>query len=291
MRALWAALTPDLAARQRAYGIDAMVEETLYAVGPLVVAPVLTVGGGSSALAFTAALNLIGTVAMATSPAAGRHTPPAPAPAPKESRLLGPFRRRGFPVLILALLGVGLGGGPMEAAVLARAQGAGHLSAFAYLLAAFSVGSGVGGLVWGLFEHRRRISAQLGMLVTIMALGWAFAAIAPTLPLLGLGLVSAGLVSAPVLIVAYLAADDLVPESGRTEATTWVNTSNNLGIALGAAVGGVIIDHSGPGTVLIAGAGVLGVTALGVFATRAGLESPARTSAAVESHAPVQQCP
>lgn len=119
-----------------------------------------------------------------------------------------------------------------------------------------------------------------------MAAGGLAAAFAPSLLLLGLVLGLAGLVSAPVFIVAYLAADALLPRSGRTEATTWVNTANNTGIALGAAAAGAIVDRVDGSAALISSAAVLALTAAAVLATRGGLQaSPDPSQAALQSKA------
>lgn len=265
MRALWAAVTPDPAARQRAYSLDGVVEETLYAVGPLLVGAVVTVSSAEVALALTAALNLVGSVGMATSPAAARHAPATPRAA--RGRWSGPFQAQGFALLLAAVLGIGLGGGPLEVSVVARAQDAGHPAAAGYLFAVLSVGSVAGGLAWGRLRHRRAVSTQLGALVAVMAVGAVAAGLTHGLPLLGVVLVLAGSVGSPAFTVAYLAADSLVPASGRTEATTWVNTANNVGLALGAAAAGAVIDRVSTDGALIAGGAVLAVTAVFVFGT------------------------
>jgi MFS family permease len=275
MRALWAALTPDPAMRQRAYSLDGVVEEALYAIGPLLVGVILTVSSGATALAVTAALNVAGSTALATSELVGIH---APAGAdPSRSSLLGPLRRRGFALLALAMLGIGIGGGPLEVAILARTQQEGHPNLAGYLIAALAVGSACGGLLWGHLHHHRPASAQLGPLVVVMTVGTVAAALAPTLPLLAVALAVTGAVGAPAFIVSFLAADDLVPESGRTEATTWVSTATNAGVAFGAAGAGVISDSINPDAALLAGAAALGLTAVVIFATRTRL-NPATTA-------------
>lgn len=266
MRALWAALTPDPAMRQRAYSLDGVVEEVLYAVGPLLVGVILTVSSGATALVVTAALNVTGSTALATSTLAGVHAPASASPS--RSSLFGPLRRRGFALLALAMLGIGVGGGPLEVAILARTQQEGHPNLAGYLIAALSVGSACGGLLWGHLRHHRSVSTQLVTLVAIMTVGTAAAALAPSLPLLAVALAVTGAVSAPAFIVSFVAADDLVPESGRTEATTWVATSTNAGVALGAAGAGVISDSINPDTALLAGATALGLTTIFIFATR-----------------------
>lgn len=254
MRALWSALAPDPALRQRAYSLDGVVEESLYAVGPLLVGAVLAVSSAKVALALSGVLLLAGSLAMSTSPAGTRHGAPVPGRAP--TRWYGPFRTRGYPLLILTVLGFALASSPLDLAIAARAERAGHPAAAGYLLAAVAVGSTIGGLAWGARTHRRTSWAHLAGLLVASAVALAAAGAAPTLPVLGGVLAVLGAVVAPVFVVAYLAADDLVPAAGRTEATTWVNTANNVGLAIGAAEAGLIIDRTGTGAALTAGATV-----------------------------------
>ncbi|MFI6482892.1 hypothetical protein ACIBH1_33525 [Nonomuraea sp. NPDC050663] len=68
--------------------------------------------------------------------------------------------------------------------------------------------------------------------------------------------------TSPLFVVAWLATDTLVPDEERTEASTWLDTANNLGLTAGAAVAGILAERSDPGLALVAGAGVLAVTAL-----------------------------
>lgn len=264
MRALWAALTPDADARQRAYSLDGVVEEALYAVGPLLVGAVVAVDDAVAAVVLTAALNVVGAVSMATSPAAAEHAPPTPRTARSEH--LGALGIRGFTVLLAVLFGVGMGGGPLELAVAARAQDAGRPGAAGVLFGVLAVGSVAGGLLWGHLRHHRRASVQLTALIAAMAVGTAAAGLTRGMLPLAAVLFIAGSVTAPVFTVAYLAADDLVAASGRTEAMTWVNTANNVGIATGAAAAGVIVDRVSADGALLAGALVLAVTAVVVRA-------------------------
>lgn len=286
MRALWADLTPDLEARRQAYSLDSASEEVLFTTGPLLVAALLAVGGRGgpvAALVLSATLNIIGAVGLATSPAtssAATHQPQQARPAP--TSFLGPLRRRSFALLILVVLGVGVGGGPLEVAVLARTQDAGSPEAAGILLAALSAGSVVGGLLWGRRAHRRRPSTHLIGLVLIMSIGTAAVAATENLALLGLFLALTGVASTPALVVAYLAADDLIPAAGRTEATTWVSTANNVGVALGAAAAGALIEHSGPGSALLFGATTLALTAALLLLT-GGLIQARRPAAASAS--------
>lgn len=266
MRAVWAAAIPETATRQRAYSLDAVVEETLFATGPLLVALAVTVSSGTVALLGTAALNLLGSIGLATAPVAVAVAvepdgPRATVTSIPAARLTGPLHERRFRLLVAVMLGVGLGTGPVDVAVFARASTDGQPGAAGYVLAALSVGSAIGGLLWGHLAHRGRRSIYLGVLVACLALGQTAAALVPSLQLFGSALALTGLVVAPVFVVAYLAADDLSPPGSRTEATTWVVTSANLGTALGAAGAGLVIERGGTAPALLAGAAVLAATA------------------------------
>ncbi len=211
-------------------------------------------------------LNVVGAIGVATTAA----TPSAstPAPASRRARLVGPFNARGFGVLVVVILGVGVGSAPLEVAVVARARELGAPSTEAYLLAAVSIGSAVGGLMWGHRRHQGHTATQLGGLVVVMALGSIAAAGVSHLWSLAVVLLVAGVVNAPARIVAYLAADRLVPIGGRTEATTWISTANNLGASAGVSVAGLIIDRSDAAGAFIAGAAVLMITVALLLATR-----------------------
>jgi predicted MFS family arabinose efflux permease len=57
---------------------------------------------------------------------------------------------------------------------------------------------------------------------------------------------AAGFVIAPGIITGYTLLAGLVPAEVRTEAYTWLNGSIALGIATGAALAGLLVDHFTP---------------------------------------------
>jgi len=165
-----------------------------------------------------------------------------------------PLRSAPLRWVLLVMLTVGVGLSLLDLAVVARAAGSGNPGAAGYLLAALSVGSAAGGLLWGRLQHRRSHQVQLvGLLVALATATW-LAALVPGLLALGVVLGLTGLAVAPVYIVAYLAADLISQPGTRTEATTWVATASNLGGAAGAGVAGYLIDKTSPRTTtLVAG--------------------------------------
>ena len=243
MRFLWSQIAVSPALRQRAYGMDSVVEESLYTVGPAIAGGLIALGRPDIALLLTAGLAVVGTVGLATSSAARTHG--GPRPVEKGARIgLGPLRVRAFLSILIAVVGVGLALGLVEIAVAASAQQAGDPGYAGYVLAALALGSVMGGLLWGRATHRRQRSTQLLALMTVFALGIAAASVTQNLIALAVALFAAGLGLSPVFIVSYLTSDDLVVQSQRTEATTWINTFNNFGWSGGAAVAGWVLSNS-----------------------------------------------
>jgi predicted MFS family arabinose efflux permease len=67
----------------------------------------------------------------------------------------------------------------------------------------------------------------------------------------------AGLAVAPLFVVLYLGTDELAAPQHRAEASTWINTGNNIGFALGSALAGVVVDDGPPSTAFAVGAAAL----------------------------------
>ena len=275
MRANWRRLTAGTSLKPRAYGLDSVVEETLYLIGPLIAGLLVAVGPARWALVLTAALLLAGTLGMAASPPARHREPttgsePATGGTPAARGKLfdpGPLRSPGLRRLLAAILAVGAGTSVAYTCLAVSAQDHGKPGAAGLLEASLAVGSVAGGLLWARRDHGRRHSRQLAMLVGVLAAGLTVASAAPGLVTLGFVLCATGTALAPVYVVAYLAADDLAGEGSATEAGTWVNVATNAGSAAGAALAGIIAESLGAGPGFLAGGALLAVTAVTVALT------------------------
>lgn len=267
MRAIWATLTPDELGRSRAYSMDAVAEEGLFAVGSLLVGVVLLVAGPVTALAITAGLALTGAFALGLSRAAAALS--APARPTSDRSLPGPLLLPGVRWVVMAMAAAGFAIAPLEVGVVARATQAGSPAAAGYLLAVLATGSAAGGLLWG----RLRRPPTTDLLLAVLAALGAGTVLAGLIPgLLGLGLVLAltGAATAPAFVVAYVLGDRLVDGSMRTETNTWIATAANLGGAAGAAVAGLLIEHVSARASFAVGGGLLIVMLPLLAATRSG---------------------
>ena len=267
MRQIWAGVTTTPADRQRAYSLDTVSEEVVFAVGPLAVGGLVGLAGPAAAVAATAVLALVGAVALAVVrlPRAPAATDTGAGRRAGEAGWRGPFTSPGFCWVVLVMVAVGLGLTPLEVAVAARATEAGTPAAAGLLLAALSVGSAVGGLIWGRMHHRRSPTLQLVLLLAVLAAGSVCAAVVQPLSATAVTLALTGLAVSPVFVVTYLMADDLVSPNLRVEASTWLTSLHNLGGAAGAFAAGVVVERYSAQATFLTGGALLGVTAVVVL--------------------------
>lgn len=122
----------------------------------------------------------------------------------------------------------------------------------------FAGGSALGGLLYGQLNLKSGIGNRLFILCVSMGLAAVLVSQLDALGLFAAGIALVGLFLAPSLITGYLIADTVVPEARRTEASTWITTSVNLGASLTPAAAGFVIDTSGAGLALL----LVGVIAL-----------------------------
>ena len=78
-------------------------------------------------------------------------------------------------------------------------------------------------------SHTRSWQTHLAGLIGVLAVGLLAASLVNNLIVLGVVMAATGVAVAPLFVVSYLAADDVTPPHQRTEASTWINTANNLG--------------------------------------------------------------
>ncbi|MEU5401345.1 MFS transporter [Streptomyces sp. NPDC005963] len=272
MRMIWASLTTAGDQRTKAFSIDAVCEELLFVGGPVIITAVIVATSPGIGLRVTAAVVFLGTVAMTSSPSSGalRGT------GRGVTRGDRPLRQPGFARVLTVLLGVGAVLGVAEIAAPAVAAQRDAAAASGWLLAAFAGGSAVGGLLYGQLNLKAGVGRRLFVLCVSMGLAAVLVSQLDPLGLFAAGLALVGLFLAPSLITGYLIADTIVPESSRTEASTWINTSVNLGASLASAAAGIVIDRSGAWlALLLVGAIALALAAAVPFGRLRESEPPA----------------
>ena len=242
MRSLWPVLAPGADLRHAAYALEGAAGEIIYILGPVVIVGGIGAWSLQAALLACAAAVLVGDMLFSLHPASRGWRPPAHA----ERHLLGALRGPGVRVLIAAFALCGLAVGAVEVAVPATLEPLGHESLTGLMLGLWGVGSlstalpvaraGAAG------DPPRRLAALLA------AWGAAHAALALAAGPLSLGalLLLAGAAISPVLVYANGMLDQLAPEGTLAEAFTWTTTGLTAGMALGAALAGVLVERPRP---------------------------------------------
>ncbi|MEV1063175.1 MFS transporter [Streptomyces sp. NPDC050263] len=259
MRAVWGRLAPDRALLQRAYSLDGVAEELLFVTGPLLVGVLVGFAPPAAGIVVGTALMVAGTAGFVSSPAV-RAVPPGKAAAARRG---GGLRGLGRPVVAIA--GVGLALGVVDLLVVAFAERHGHGTggpAVAWVLAALSAGSAVGGLLHGAVDWRASAGTRLPLLTAGLGLTLCGAGLAPGLGALAVAAAAAGFFVSPALTTAYLMADESAAPEARVRAGAWVNTAVNAGSTAGTAAAGALAARLPVGVCFaVTGAAVLATAA------------------------------
>jgi MFS family permease len=176
---------------------------------------------------------------------------------------LGPLSGAGMRTLVLALAAMGTAVGIVQVAVPAFADEHGAAEVAGLLLAALSIGSLVGGAVYGARRWPGSPAARLPVLLLGLGAGFALLALAEAPALLAALLLITGLLLAPITVAGSTLLDTAVPAGTVTEAFSVMIMGSIAGTALGNALGGAIVDERSFATaVVVAGAVVVGGAAL-----------------------------
>jgi MFS family permease len=238
VRALWSRVDP--AVRPTAYALDATFTEMVFVAGPTTVAALTVLATPAIAVVVAGILATYGAIAIATSGAMRRWTPSTERPGGMLSTVLAP----GMPRILASGSALMLGFGALEVAIPAFADQAGAPGMSGVLLAVWSLGSVAGGLWFG----ARVVSVSLPRLYRWGLLGVTIG-LAPLVtvssPLvLGALLFLGGTAIAPTLTVQSSLVSTIAPAHATTEAFTWLSTIAFGASAIGAAVGGALIESS-----------------------------------------------
>jgi MFS family permease len=275
VRARWAHLLDNPDEMHTAYSLEAVLDETVFVLGPTAVTLLATSWHPLAGLTTAVVAGVAGTLALA----AQRGTQPPANPRPLD-RSVGP--RIPWEVMApLSVVGAALGVlfGSAEVATVALSEELGHKAWSGLLLAVWAFGSLLSGLISGAMTWhsstttRIRVgTAALTLLMAPLVLVHSFALLAPFLFL-------AGFAIAPTLIATMSLVEQVLPKARLTEGLSLLLGGIADGVAAGAPLAGVVIDHIGPSEsygVTVAG-GLLGATAaLFIGADPAGVHTKER---------------
>jgi MFS family permease len=240
MRALWKELIPG-ERLDTAYAFDSVALELAFIVGPLLAAGLATAWTPLAGMVLSAAFYGAAAIGFATAPASRAWRP---AESVERTRA-GALRSPGIRTLALAAACAAIAFGALEVALTAFAEEQGSRGSVGPLITVWSIGSLVGGLVYGARTWSSPASRRFLILSGLLGLGAVPLPFAGSLVAMGAFLFGTGLALAPLGATAYSLLGSLAPAGTTTEAYSWHIVANVVGSSIGAAAAGLLIDHAG----------------------------------------------
>lgn len=238
LRAMWPRLLGSEELVTTAFALDAAIVESVFIVGPLLVALALVIASAQAALLASAAMVVAGALLLVASPAIRaweveeRH----------DHGVFGALRSPGLLTVFLATIPVGFSFGAMEIALPAFASTRGHPGLAGLLISVWGVGSVTGALVYGARPGSGPLWRRW-LLFSVLLAGGCFVPLAATSTGVMIALlIPCGAFIAPTIASASQLMGILAPPGMATEAYAWGPTAIVTGAALGNAVAGVLAE-------------------------------------------------
>ncbi|MGH2950406.1 MAG: MFS transporter, partial [Solirubrobacteraceae bacterium] len=189
--------------------------------------------------------------------------------------LLGALGSPGVRTLVLTSVPAGIGIGICEVALPAFSEAHGAAATAGLLLAMWSLGSAAGGLAYGAIPNRPPLNRVHLVVAALLPVGLLPMAAAPSVPVMALLVLPAGVFIAPLLATRNELVGWVAPAGARTEAYTWPVTAFVGGIAVGSGLAGVIVEEASWRTAFVAAAVIAALGAAVATARRHTVAAPA----------------
>ena len=258
MRTLYPRVLTDPALLQTAYSVDSVIVESVFVVGPALVAMFLASGFPAGAVLLAALTAAVGTLWFMRTPVI-RDWEIRPRGT---SGRWGVFAEPGLVVLLAATLFYSMAFGLYEIGVTAYATRRGMPAVAGIALALASMGSALGAFAYGARHWRAPLRKQFLIALGLMAAGSLIVAPVNNLYLYMLANIVAGAPMASVIATQSLLLSRLAPQGKLAESFTWGGTCLLGGISGGIALGGVLAETIAPAWILASVASATGIAAL-----------------------------
>ncbi|MEU6402744.1 MFS transporter [Streptomyces sp. NPDC046985] len=271
LRALWPSVLRGEGQVHTAYALDAVAQEVMFTVGPLLVTLCVSLWSARAALVVLNAVGVLGALSVVLSrPSRAWRS------APREAHWLGALRSPGLLALLGAFLFVGVALGSLTVAAVPYADGHGGQAVYGWLMAALGLGALVGGSVYGARRWAGPPERRLRALVGLLAVCYLPLTLMPGAAAMASLSALAGVFLAPCIACAFVLVDRHAPAGTVTEAFSWLVTTFTVGASVGTGLAGEAVQRGGAlwGFAVPGAAGA--VSLLVLLATGRVLAAPAR---------------
>ncbi|MFE9441552.1 MFS transporter [Streptomyces sp. NPDC006602] len=262
LRALWPSVLRREDQVHTAYAMDAVAQEIMFTVGPLLVTLCVALWSAQAALLVLNAVGVLGALCVVLSPPSR-----AWRSAPREAHWLGALRSPGLRALLGAFFFVGVALGSITVASVPYADDHGGDAVYGWLMAGIGLGALIGGLCYGARRWTGEPARRLQALVALLAVCYLPLTLMPGAVAMTLLTVLAGVFLAPAIACAFVLVDRHAPRGTVTEAFSWLVTTFTVGASVGTGLAGPVVQAGGAlwGFVVPGAAG--GVSLLVLLAT------------------------
>lgn len=240
LRALW----PNVLRREdqvhTAYAMDAIAQEVMFTVGPLLVTLCVSLWSPQTALLVINAVGVLGALSVVVSkPSRAWRS------APREAHWLGALRSPGLLALLGVFLFIGAALGSITVAGVSYADGHGGDAVYGWLMAALGLGALIGGTAYGSRRWTGAPEVRLRVLTVFLTLCYVPLVLVPGPVGMTLLCALAGVFLAPAIACAFVVVDRHAPRGTVTEAFSWLVTTFTVGASAGTAVAGPVVEWGG----------------------------------------------
>ncbi|NKQ27596.1 MFS transporter, partial [Streptomyces galbus] len=237
LRALWPSVLRREDQVHTAYAMDAIAQEVMFTVGPLLVTLCVSLWSAEAALLVLNVLGVLGALSVVVS-APSR----AWRSAPREAHWLGALRSPGLLVLLGAFLFIGMALGSITVASVPYADDHGGDAVYGWLMAALGLGALLGGSVYGARSWPGAPERRLRVLVALLAGCYLPLTLMPGAVAMVALTALAGVFLAPAIACAFVIVDRHAPSGTVTEAFSWLVTTFTVGASVGTGVAGPVVE-------------------------------------------------
>lgn len=256
VRARWTELYRDHPRLQSAYSLETVLDEVSFIIGPPLSVGLSIILFPQASLIVAILLLIIGVIILVLQRATEPQLDDLNTHLPNSGSIIQLANIR---LLTLLMLSMGVIVGTVDIVSVAFAEAVSQPAAASLVLSAYALGSCISGLWFGALKlsmplHRLLLCGSIATAIATIPLAWI-----NSIAILTCVVFVAGIFFAPTMIVAMSLVERLVPKHRLTEAMTWLLAGLNIGVALGAASAGQMLDRYGLqyGFLIALGAGAI----------------------------------
>jgi MFS family permease len=257
-RTLWRHRFEHEEDRRTAFALDAVTIEINFTAGPAIVAAILSTAGATAAFLVAIAALVAALSVFIVSPAVRylkRETG-------VRRHMLGPLTEPRLWLIFAATFGFATAVGLLEVGYPAYATSLGYPALGGLFLAVNSMGSAVGGALYGGLHFKAPVERQFAAAHALMVVPLFLHTIVGPTALFAVVAFFAGALIAPSIAAQSVLVSRHAPSHYATEAFTWSSTSIVSGLGTGMALGGHLVESAGARSAFGAGAAIAAAMAL-----------------------------